>query len=378
MKILHLADLHIGKKVNGFNMLEDQRYALEQIIGLIKREGVEAVIIAGDVYDVPVPAGEAMEVFEDLLLDINELEIPVLVIPGNHDSIERVSFGNRFFERSRIYIADKYRGQVERVSLEDSHGPINFYLLPYLRPASVKRYFPDEEIRTYQDALAHVLGAIDLDSNERNVIVAHQFIVGAQLGDSEEIYLGDQEAVSLDLFTAFDYIALGHIHKRQGFLNGKAVYPGALLKYGKREAGHDKTLTLVDIREKGDIEVIEKRIDYLRDMRIIKGAFAKVVENSKVDPKFDDYIHMVLTDEDEVSDAINRLRDLYPNIMTLAYENKRTSEEKSLEDLRDFDEKSPLTMFEHFYEFRNNAKLSPDKEKLIKEIIDEVWGNESH
>lgn len=373
MKVLHLADLHIGKRVNGFNMIEDQRFALEQILSIVKEEDIACILIAGDVYDQSVPSSEAMSIFDDFITSLTELEKDVLIIAGNHDSAERLAFASRLMQKSKVYISKVFDGEIDKIVLEDSYGPINFYLLPFLKPIHVKCFHPDLKLDDFQSAIDLVIESIDLDKSQRNVIISHQFIVGAERSDSEELYLGGSEAISLDTYKDFDYVALGHIHKKQAFRDGKVRYPGSLLKYSKSEANYKKAINIVDIRAKGDIEIIEKEISYLHEMREISGYFEDIIEASKDDPRKEDYIHFNLFDQDEVFDGLARLREVYPNLMTMAY-----VKEKEFEDLElvsfEMKEKDPFELFNEFYEFRKNRKLDEDKSELVKEVIRDVWG----
>lgn len=375
MKILHLADLHLGKKVNGFNMIEDQAVALREIVKLVEKEKVQVVLIAGDIYDQPLASSEAMQVFDVFLTSLRKIKVKILMIAGNHDSVERLSFASSLMTNSEIYISKPFNNFVEKVVFEDEFGEINFYLMPFLKPIHVRVFHEDVKIDDFQKAIDLVVAGIDLDESKRNVILSHQFIVGADQSDSEELYLGGSEAISIDTYDKFDYVALGHIHKKQAFRDGKVRYPGSLLKYSKSEANYQKAITILDIKEKGNIEIFERNINYLRDMRIIEGYFEDIIENSKKDKRKEDFIHINLFDEDQVFDALSRLRDIYPNLMSLVY--TKVMESQSIQDIEINHEKkkNPFELFKDFYEYRKNKKLDDDKEALVKEIIKDVWGN---
>lgn len=375
MKILHLADLHLGKKVNGFNMIEDQAVALREIVKLVEKEKVQVVLIAGDIYDQPLASSEAMQVFDVFLTSLRKIKVKILMIAGNHDSVERLSFASSLMTNSEIYISKPFNNFVEKVVFEDEFGEINFYLMPFLKPIHVRVFHEDVKIDDFQKAIDLVVAGIDLDESKRNVILSHQFIVGADQSDSEELYLGGSEAISIDTYDKFDYVALGHIHKKQAFRDGKVRYPGSLLKYSKSEANYQKAITILDIKEKGNIEIFERNINYLRDMRIIEGYFEDIIENSKKDKRKEDFIHINLFDEDQVFDALSRLRDIYPNLMSLVY--TKVMESQSIQDIEINHEKkkNPFELFKDFYEYRKNKKLDDDKEALVKEIINDVWGN---
>ena len=375
MRFMHLADLHLGKNVNGFSLIKDQEYALDQIIKLLKKEKIDTLLIAGDIYQSSVPSIEATKLFSKFLSQLKDLKMKVLIISGNHDSSDRLAYANSFLKDSKIYISDTYNGKIECVRFEDEYGPINFYLFPYLKPSDVRPYF-EEKISSYEEAIRAVIDSIEINEEERNIILSHQFILNAELSDSEEIYAGLLEAVSEKLYDKFDYVALGHIHKKQNFLGGKARYPGALLKFSATEANYDKTITIVDLKEKNNLRVEEFKIDCMRDMRIIKGFYKDIIEASKNDKAREDYIHIELLDEDEIYDGFNQLRNIYPNIMTYKYKDRQVN----VEDLEDFaektDNKTPLDLFAEFYQTILGKDITDDKLEIVKNEIEEIWGND--
>lgn len=375
MRFMHLADLHLGKNVNGYSLIKDQEYALDQIIKLLKKEKIDTLLIAGDIYQSSVPSIEATKLFSKFLSQLKDLKMKVLVISGNHDSSDRLAYANSFLKDSEIYISDTYNGEIECVRFEDEYGPVNFYLFPYLKPSDVRPYF-EEKISSYEEAIRTVIDSIEINEKERNIILSHQFILNAELSDSEEIYAGLLEAVSEKLYDKFDYVALGHIHKKQNFLGGKARYPGALLKFSATEANYDKTITIVDIKEKNNLRVEEFKIDYMRDMRVIKGFYKDIIEASKNDKAREDYIHIELLDEDEIYDGFNQLRNIYPNIMTYKYKDRQVN----VEDLEDFaektDNKTPLDLFTEFYQTILGKDITDDKLEIIKSEIEDIWGND--
>lgn len=374
MKFMHLADLHLGKSVNGYSMIEDQKHALNEIINLIKKENIKILLIAGDIYQNSVPAIDAIYLFENFLYQLKDLEVTCLIISGNHDSADRLAYANKFLTSSNIYISNSYEGYLEKVTLEDKFGPVNFYLLPYIKPIDVKRYYPEKEIFTYTKAVEAAISDAEINKEERNVIISHQFIMNAELSDSEEIYAGDVEAVPANLYKDFDYVALGHIHKKQEFLNSKIRYPGALLKYSASEANYKKSITLVEIDKDGKVSIEEKYINYLRDMRIIEGYFDEIMQNASKDSHKDDYIHLLLEDEEDILDGLQRLRSVYPNIMTFRYKNMKIGDNNLEEVLEKSSNTSPYQLFEDFYLQRIGQNLDDSKSKIIKETIEEIWG----
>ncbi|MFM1525093.1 MULTISPECIES: exonuclease SbcCD subunit D [Helcococcus] len=375
MKIMHLADLHIGKNVDGYSMIEDQIYALNEIIKLLKSEIVDTLLIAGDIYQNFVPSADAIKVFDDFITSVKKLNVKILIISGNHDSSERLSFASDILSSSEIYISRPFSGEIQKISFNDKYGKINFYLFPYVKPSQVRQFYPEEKVDDYSDAVRIVLDNIDIDKEERNIILSHQFILNATLSESEEIYAGLLEAVPDYLYDKFDYIAMGHIHKKQSFLNGKLRYPGSLLKYSASETGYDKSITLINVKEKGNLEIYEKKINFLRDMRTIKGEFEYIIKNSINDQNKDDYIHLVLEDEDDILDGMQKIRKIYPNTLTMKYINK-TNGNDSFDDLeKTIKNKSPLEIFEEFYHQKTGKYLTEDKKKIMSDIIEKIWSD---
>lgn len=376
MKFIHLSDLHLGKRVNEFSMIEDQKYILLQTINIIDEEKPDAVIIAGDIYDKSIPSEEAMLLFDDFLLRLSKRNISVFVISGNHDSSVRLSDHSKLIENQGIYLSPVYDGTLKPVSMEDEYGEINVYMLPFIKPVAVKQYFGDEEILSYTDAVRVAIKHMNVDCNKRNVLVAHQFVLGAATCESEEHIVGGLDSVSSDVFDCFDYVALGHIHGKQYIGRETLRYCGTLLKYSFSEKNHVKSVTVVDIKEKGNIDIREVMLTPRRDLREIKGSYEDITNRKNYEgTNVDDYVHIVLTDEEDVIDAIGKLRTIYPNIMKLSYDNKRTRENNVLTEAGAIEEKSPLELFEDFYSMQNNVSMSPWQTDYVKELIEEIWGN---
>ena len=376
MKFIHLSDLHLGKRVNEFSMIEDQKYILLQTINIIDDEKPDAVIIAGDIYDKSIPSEEAMLLFDDFLLRLSKRNISVFVISGNHDSSVRLSDHSKLIVNQGIYLSPVYDGTLKPVSMEDEYGEINVYMLPFIKPVVVKQYFGDEEILSYTDAVRVAIKHMNVDCNKRNVLVAHQFVLGAATCESEEHIVGGLDSVSSDVFDCFDYVALGHIHGKQYIGRETVRYCGTLLKYSFSEKNHVKSVTVVDIKEKGNIDIREVMLTPKRDLREIKGSYEDITNRKNYEgTNVDDYVHIVLTDEEDVIDAIGKLRTIYPNIMKLSYDNKRTRENNVLTEAGAIEEKSPLELFEDFYSMQNNVSMSPWQTDYVKELIEEIWGN---
>lgn len=374
MKLMHLSDLHLGKRVNGFSMLPDQKYILEQILALAASEHPEAVLIAGDVYDKSVPSAEAVELLDDFLCRLAALETTVLVISGNHDSPERLAFGARLMAAKGVHISRVYDGVLEPVTLTDAHGPVRFWLLPFVKPAHVRRYFPDAEIGDYTDALRTVMQSIQLDTGERNVLLAHQFVTGAERTESEELFVGGTENVDASVFDGFDYVALGHLHGPQSVGRATIRYCGTPLKYSFSEANQAKSVTMIDLGEKGSVELRTFPLTPLRDLREIRGSYDEITAlDFYAGTAREDYLHITLTDEEDVPNAIGRLRTIYPYLMKLDYDNRRTRSDASLWELEAAERRQPMELLEDFYRQQNGAELSDAQRSYAADCIREIW-----
>ena len=376
MRLAHISDLHLGKRVNEFSMLEDQRYIVKQIESILEEEAADAVLIAGDVYDKPVPPGEAVRLFDGFLTALADRGIHVFVISGNHDSPERIAFGSRLMEKSRVYMAPVYDGHVNPIELRDAYGSVYVYMLPFIKPAVVKKCWPEEKIETYEDAVGCAVAHMKEDAfvpEARNVLMAHQLVIGASRCDSEEVSVGGLDQVSAGLFRDFDYTALGHIHGPQNAGGERIRYCGSPLKYSFSEAGHVKSVTIVDLEEKGDIRVWTRPLIPLHDMREIRGSYEEVVSRDFYrGTAVDDYLHITLTDEEDILDAMGKLRAIYPNIMRLDYDNRRTREGGQLPE-KVQRAKSPLELLEELYALQNNQPMSGEQRELSARLIEELW-----
>ncbi|MBP3309757.1 MAG: exonuclease SbcCD subunit D [Ruminococcus sp.] len=374
MKIIHLSDLHLGKRVNEFSMLEEQEYILKEIIGVIRSEAPDCVVIAGDVYDKSVPPAEAVTLFDDFLCSLSELDIHVFIISGNHDSPERIAFGSRLMDGSGIHFSPVYSGETEPFILSDGFGEVEIYMLPFIRPISVRRFFESAEISSYTDAVNAAIDAmnIDFDSPSRKILITHQFVTGASCCDSEDISVGGSDNVDSSAFDGFDYVALGHLHGPQNIGDERLRYCGTPLKYSFSEVNHVKSVTVVEMAEKGSISVRTVPLVPLHDMRELKGEFDEITGLGRSD----DYLHITLTDENEIPEAMGRLRLLYPNIMKLDYDNSRTRCISETELIADTRKKTPLEQFTDFYRQRNGSPMSEEQLEFTKELIGEIWEEE--
>lgn len=374
MKLVHLSDLHLGKRVNEFSMIEDQAYILTRIINAIDDEKPDVVMIAGDVYDKAVPSAEAVELFDDFLVRLSKRDLKVLVISGNHDSPERIAFGSRLMSHSGVYMSPVYDGNIKPVSLEDEYGTVEFFLLPFIKPVHVKRLFPEAEIDSYTDAVRKAVQEMEINPDNRNVIITHQFVTGASLCESEEISVGGSDNIDGLVFDAFDYVALGHLHGPQKIGRDTMRYCGTPLKYSFSEANHEKSISIIELFEKGNIKIREIPLLPRRDLVEIRGEYNTLVEKSFYkDLNRDDYYHVTLLDEEDILDAIAKLRIIYPNIMKLNYDNRRTREQTEILGSQDVENKSPIELFGELYEKQNNQSLEGEAYKFTKELIRKLW-----
>lgn len=372
MRFLHLSDLHIGKRLNEFSLLEDQAYILGQILEITKSEQPDGVLIAGDVYDKAAPSAEAVGLFDDFLTRLSRSGTAVFLISGNHDSPERIAYGSRILDRCRIYLSPLYEGKTEPVILKDEIGEVAVYLLPFLKPAMLRRFWPEEEIGSYTDALRLAVGAMDISPSRRNILVAHQFVTGASRCESEEVTIGGLDNVDASVFAAFDYVALGHIHSPQSI--GETIrYCGTPLKYSFSEAGQEKSVTVVELSEKGSLQLRTIPLKPLHDLRELRGRYGELTARSFYEgTPTEDYLHIVLTDEEDILGAAEKLRTIYPNLMKLSYDNRRTRSDRVLESASGVEEKSPLELLSELYRLQNNQEMSKEQQTYAASVFEAV------
>ena len=377
MKILHLADLHIGKIIFEQSLLEDQEYMLNKIIEKIKAENIDAILIAGDVYDRSIPQADAIDLLDRFLnILIKELKKKVFIIAGNHDSKERLGFGNKIFENEGLFISSKYEGKIKKVELQDEYGKLNIYMLPFIKPIEVKKYFDDETL-SYDETIKKIIEKEDIDESQRNIILTHQFVtaIGEEVErtESEVLTLGGTDNVDISNYNKFDYVAIGHVHRPQRIGRDTARYAGTMLKYSFSEVNHKKTMPIIDFKEKGNIDIKLVELKPLRDMREIKGPIEKLLENYE-EENANDYIRAIITNEEPVYDAIGQLRRIYPNVLKLEVQNSKilSNIEFKTENLQKVKSKSEVELFNEFYKFQNNIELNVEQKNLIQEVVKEI------
>lgn len=377
MRFVHVGDLHLGKVVNGYSLLEDQRITLEHLLSDAEEAQAGAIVLSGDLYDRSMPSAEAVALLDWLFTEAADRGFEVIAIPGNHDSPERVAYGSALLERQGISVPPVFEGELASVCLEDDYGEVRFWLLPFLRPSGVRPHFPEAEIgSSYTEALRSVLEAAEVDPKARNVLVAHQFVIagGVEPARSDsELSIGGVEGVDAALFEDFDYVALGHLHQPQQVGRPTVRYAGSLLKYSFSEARGQKSAVLVEMGPKGEVGVRLLPLRPPHDLREIKGPLAELVGEEALaaaDPG--DYIHAIITDDEPPADALAQLRAAFPRLMAMDVENASTLHHADLshvEASREVDD--PLALFERFFEEQTALELTAEQRELLQEVFDD-------
>ena len=379
MRFAHISDLHLGKRLHEVSLLEDQAYILDEICKILRDERPDAVLIAGDIYDKSAPSAEAVRLFDDFLSALSADGQMVFVISGNHDSAARVAYGGRIMERSGVHLsAPAYEGGVRPVTLTDGHGPVDIYLLPFIKQTHVSLAFPDEKIESYTDALRVAVEKMPIDPKRRSVLVAHQFVTGAVRSDSEEVSVGGLDNVDAAVFSPFSYVALGHIHRPQNIGSPRVRYSGTPLKYSFSEAGDEKSVTMAELDGKGEVSLRTIPLTPKRDLREVKGPYEELMKKENYEgTATEDYLHIVLTDEEDVPDAMRKLKTVYPNVLRLDYDNVRTRSGAVVEAVPETEEKSPLALAEEFYALQNGRPMSGAQTEYLRRMIGTVWEDEA-
>ena len=379
MRFAHISDLHIGKRLHEVSLLDDQAYILEEIRRILRDEKPDAVLIAGDIYDKSAPSAEAVRLFDDFLSGLASDGQTVFVISGNHDSAARVAYGGRIMERSGVHLsAPAYEGGVRPVMLTDGHGPVDIYLLPFVKPVHVSLAFPDEKIESYTDALRVAVERMAVNPKRRSVLVAHQFVTGAVRSDSEEVSVGGLDNVDAAVFAPFSYVALGHIHRPQNIGSPRVRYSGTPLKYSFSEAADGKSVTMAELDGKGEVSLRTVPLTPKRDLREVKGTYEELMKKENYEgTATEDYLHIVLTDEEDVPDAMRKLKTVYPNVLRLDYDNVRTRSGAVVEAAPETEEKSPLALAEEFYALQNGRPMSGAQTEYLRRMIGTVWEDEA-
>ncbi|MBR5168535.1 MAG: exonuclease SbcCD subunit D [Salinivirgaceae bacterium] len=382
MRLLHISDLHIGKHVNGFSMIDEQRHVLGQICDVVQQQKPDAVLIAGDVYDKSVPSAEAVQVFDWFLTKLTESATPdshIFIISGNHDSPERIAFGAQIMSRQNIHLSPVYDGTVKPVIISDKDGPVAFYMLPFIKPVAVRHFFENEEINSYTDAMRMAIAKMNIDKSIRNVLICHQFVTNAVRSESEETIVGGLDNVDAQVFADFDYVALGHLHRPQSCERPTIRYSGSPLKYSFSEVNDTKTITIADMDANGGVGFEYIPTSHLRDWVDLRGSYNELTALQYYESKpelRENYVRVTLTDENDIPDAINKLRTIYHNIMEVLYDNKRTRTKSIVVNSID-EQKTPTELFAEFYEMQNGeSSLTAEQQSFINEIMERVQNRE--
>lgn len=368
MRFLHLSDLHIGRRLSGISLLDDQRAVLAQAVEMAGE--CDAVLLAGDLYDKPQPPAEAIRAVSDFLVALRRLEKPVFAVSGNHDAPEQVAYCRELLDRCGVFLSPAFDGRLYGHTLRDAHGEVRVWLMPFLRPSAVRPYF--EDVRTFEDAVRAALSTAVREPGVRHVLVAHQYVTGAATCDSETLSLGGADQVSASLFEGFDYVALGHLHSPQKLCGGRVRYCGSPLKYSLSEERQRKAALLVDLGPEGLRGVEERPFVAPHDLRTAQGALAQLTAPECAS---EDYVYAELTDEEALADPIGALRITYPNLIGMRVRNSRTNNgmAQAEAEVEAAERRTPLEHFTAFYEAQNNG-VAPDERRLavMRQVIEEA------
>ena len=375
MKFIHLSDLHLGKRLNEFSLIDDQRYILNEILKIIKDEKPDAVMIAGDIYDKSIPSTEAVELFDDFVFNLSKLKAQIFIISGNHDSPERLAFGSRLMDKTGVHMSPVYDGDIKPYTMKDKYGEINIFMLPFIKPIQVKRFFPDEGINSYTDGVNVAIKHMKIDTSQRNILIAHQFVTGAKRSESEELSVGGLDNVDSSVFADFDYVALGHIHSPQKISSDKIYYSGTPLKYSFSESSDIKSVAVVEVKDKNDVTIKTIPLTPLHDMIELKGIYEDLMRKSFYENTSyqSDYVGITLTDEEDILNALGNLRVVYHNLMELRYDNKRTKSSSDINGATNVENKSPFDLFSELYELQNGSKMTEQQSEFIQNLINDIW-----
>lgn len=372
MKFFHIGDLHLGKKIYDFSMIDDQKFILSQILQKAEEEKIDGILISGDVYDKGVPPVEAVRLLDEFLTELSSRKIKIFMIAGNHDSAYRLDFGSKLFLENQIHICGSFHGELKPIYIKDEFGEIAVYLLPFIKPAMVSPYF-EEEIPTYQKAVELVIQKVKLKKEGRNILLAHQFVTWhgeAEQSDSETYSLGGVDEVDASVFFDFDYVALGHLHSPQKIGKDEVRYAGSPLAYSFSEIRRKKTITKIELREKGQIQIDFIPLMPKRPLREIKGPLQGLLDAARVEGGSQDYIRGILTDTMMLNDPMGQLRSIYPNIMTIEMESQGRYEEKQLQ--YSAEDMTPQELFELFFERQNHKELDELQKQMAKKAWEEL------
>lgn len=376
MKILHTSDLHIGKRVNEYSMIDEQKFVLERIVEIARQEKPDAIILAGDIYDKSVPSAEAVTLFDDFLFNLSELGKAIFIISGNHDSAERISFASRIMKECHVYLSPVYNGRVEPVVLNDGATEVAFYLLPFVKPSQVHPFADGREVKSYEDAVRYVIETMGVDKSRRNVLVAHQFVTGSARSESEDVMVGGLDNIDTSAFDDFDYVALGHLHRPQHCQRPTVRYSGSPLKYSFSEVNNQKSVTIVEINGKDEPAISTIPLAPLHDWHDLRGTYDELTARSFYDGADlqEAYVRITLTDEDDIPDGMRKLQAIYHRLMELNYDNKRTQAGLTLIGKpMNVNDLNPCQLFAELFDKQNAQPLSDEQREYVDNLIKETF-----
>ena len=368
MKLFHISDLHIGKILHEVNLLEEQKFVLEQVLALVDLHMPDGILIAGDIYDKAVPSAEAVKVFDAFLSELAVRGLSIFLISGNHDSSERIHFASQILQKQNVFIKGVFDGKLEAVKVKDQEQTVSVYLLPYIRPFDVRPYYPEEEITSYDQAVRTVLAHTDIDEAEVNILVAHQFITGAVSSESETVMVGGIDNIGADAFSMFDYVALGHLHRAQKVKRETVRYCGTLFPYSFDPNEGEKSVTMITIGQEKAISIDTLAIHPRHALRTIYGSLQEVLSGEVSE----DYVKAVLTDGEDQVDVVPKLRDRYPNLLTVEFEGRKRTALAGLANAEQIAKRSPLELFAEFFQERNGQELDEEDRLLVEQMMREL------
>ena len=378
MRLIHLGDLHLGKSLGDFDLIEDQRYILDRILEIVDKNNIDGVLIAGDVYDRAIPSEAATNLLDYFLKSLAERNVKTFMISGNHDSDDRLNYGSSLFAANQIYISAQFKGSLYKQTVNDEFGEVIIYLLPFVKASQVRHFYPEEKIENYDAAVRTILKHTDIDYEKRNVIVAHQFVAGKgtdpELGGSEgagTLSVGLVEKISYDCFDGFDYAALGHIHAPQSVGREEVRYSGSPLKYSLSEVNNDKSVPMITLGDKGDVKIELLKLRPLRDMRHLKGPIEKLLDKSNIS-RPEDFIYATLTNEEIINDAMGIMQQVYPNTVRIVYDNSRTRELDRIDITAITQHKSFDELISDFYRKMYSCEISEEELQVMMDTAKEA------
>jgi len=379
MKILHTSDLHIGKRVNEYSMLDEQRFILKKILGYAQEEQPDAIILAGDIYDKSIPSEESVSLFDDFLVDMATLGKAIFIISGNHDSAERISFASRIMKASKVYLSSAYDGKVDPIIINDGSMETAFYMLPFIKPSLVQHYAEDDvDIKTYNDAMKYVIDNMSIDKKRRNILITHQFITDAERSESEDIMVGGIDNIDASTFDKFDYVALGHLHRPQYCGRVTIRYSGSPLKYSFSEVNDKKSISIIELDGEAEPRITERYLSPMHDWHDLRGTFEELTDEKYYtgNDLQEAFVRVTLTDEDDIPDGVRKLRTVYHRLMELRYDNSRTrAGQTSIGAPVNINKLDPKELFEGLYQKQNARDLSDEQNKYLSDLIKQIFNN---